>query len=158
MRRSINLITIGLLSAAISLFATACPSGDGADSNAGSTGGDPAVTREPATNPDLAGGDENPCAAGSDSAAVADASEIFATNNCTMCHGKELEGSGLGPALSNLASKWNEEELKSYIRDASKYEDTGNRLSHDPKYVMVMPPFLGSEEDLDTLVEWLLTK
>ncbi len=157
MRLYINQTSVIALIAVGALFLCGCPAADdaGTDTKAQVPAADPAVSNETHSTPpaDNAG---NPC--GEQAAPPADATEIFAAANCTMCHGRELEGSGLGPALSNIAAEWDEAELKTYVRDASKYKDTGNRLSHDPKWVMKMPPFPQGEQDLDTLVNWLLTK
>lgn len=164
MRPNINLTGLLLLVAASCLFLSACPSGDdGANvSKADTTGADPAVSASNQSLPpaDSAAGSEaaaNPCGTEAP-AAVADASDVFKTANCTMCHGQNMEGGQLAPALKNIAGEWNKAELTSYVRDASKYEDKGNRLSHDPKYVIEMPPFPMGEDDLNKLVDWLLTK
>ena len=162
-----------LLCMAALLCLSACPGEeDTTDTNrTTSPASDPAVSNETDHSDELGtehgdnpcSAEENPCAGAEENpcggvAEVVDASKIYASANCTMCHGKEMEGSGLGPALSNVAAKWDETELKKYIRDPQKYEDTGNRLTNDPKYVMEMPVFPQSEQDLDALVKWLLTK
>lgn len=146
MQRYINQISICLLIGLTVLCCSSCPKGsdDAGNSSAGVASGDSGAA---------AG---NPC--GEAMVMPVDASGIFKASNCILCHKEDMSGSGLGPALKNIASEWNREELLKYVRDASKYDDSGKRLSHDPKYTMVMPPFPGSDADLDALVNWLLTK
>ena len=164
MRPNINLTGLLLLVAASCLFLSACPSGDdGANvSKADTTGADPAVSASNQSLPpaDSAAGSEaaaNPCGTEAP-AAVADASDVFKTANCTMCHGEDFAGGALAPGLSNIAAEWDKAELTKYIKDPSKYEDSGKRLSHDPKYTIEMPPFAMSDDDLNKLVDWLLTR
>ena len=150
MQSYIKPFSLSLLMGLLALCCTACPKGadDAAVNSAAAPGGDPAINHDTAST-----------AASGDSAAPAvDASEVFKASNCVMCHKEDMTGSGLGPALKNIAAEWNRDELLKYVKDASKYEDSGKRLSHDPKYVMVMPPFPGSDADLEKLVDWLLTK
>ncbi|MCB1218482.1 cytochrome c [bacterium] len=157
MRAHINLISLGALLAAGVLFLTACPSGDDAGNNqqAAAPAADPAVSSGSSHSLPPAGA-ENPC--GDAPAAVEDASAIYKTANCTMCHGEDFAGGALAPGLSNIAAEWDKAELTKYIKDPSKYEDSGKRLSHDPKYTIEMPPFAMSDDDLNKLVDWLLTR
>jgi cytochrome c551/c552 len=143
MQSHIQKLSICLFMAALALSCTACPKGSNdagsssAGTAAGSASGNPGT--ETATPP-------------------VDAAEIYKANNCVMCHKDDLSGTPLAPALSNLAAKWDAAELRSYIKDPSVYVDTGKRLSNDPNYTIAMPPFPGSDADLDTLVAWLLSK
>ena len=148
MQSYIKQISRSLLMALLALCITACPKDGGEVSGTASPAGDAASGHDTASAGSAAGGATPAAAAG----------EIFKAANCVMCHKEDLSGSGLGPPLQNIAAKWDAAELHKYVKDASKYDDTGKRLSHDPKYVMVMPPFPGSDEDLDKLVAWLLTK
>lgn len=62
--------------------------------------------------------------------------------NCMGCHGQNMEG-GAGPALTNLGEKYSAEELKNIIQNG-----IGNQMPGGM--------FVGTEEELDTLVDYLL--
>ncbi len=63
----------------------------------------------------------------------------FAKDNCTSCHGQNLEG-GMGPKLAG--SKKGADEMKKIIR-----EGKGSMPAHDEATI--------SNKDLDTLVKYL---
>nr|WP_263313152.1 cytochrome c [Mammaliicoccus sp. Marseille-Q6498] len=63
----------------------------------------------------------------------------FAKDNCTSCHGQNLEG-GMGPKLAGSSKK--AEDMKKIIRDGK-----GSMPAHDQATI--------SDKDLDTLVKYL---
>ena len=65
--------------------------------------------------------------------------KTFAKDNCTSCHGQNLEG-GMGPKLAG--NKKPEKELAKIIR-----EGKGAMPAHDASKI--------SDKDLDTLVKYL---
>lgn len=65
--------------------------------------------------------------------------KTFAKDNCTSCHGQNLEG-GMGPKLAGLSLK--PDDAKKIIR-----EGKGAMPAHDASKI--------SDKDLDTLVKYL---
>lgn len=63
----------------------------------------------------------------------------FAKDNCTSCHGQNLEG-GMGPKLAGTSAS--ADEMKKIIRDGK-----GSMPAHDEATI--------SDKDLDTLVKYL---
>lgn len=64
--------------------------------------------------------------------------KTFAKDNCTSCHGQNLEG-GMGPKLAGISDT---EKAKKIIR-----EGKGAMPAHDASQI--------SDKDLDTLVKYL---
>ena len=85
---------------------------------------------------------------------------LYTKANCAMCHGSDLAGGKLGPALTGLAGQgWDPDRLQMYLADPKDHSVNPERLSElEGQYSMAMPAFTGSEEERFQLAEWLLTK
>ena len=81
-------------------------------------------------------------AAGGGTATTADAQAIV-KQNCTSCHGVNLEGS-VGPKLSNIGSKYSKDQIAGIV-------NTGKGA---------MPSFKGklSDTDISAVADWLAAK
>lgn len=96
--------------------------------------------------------------AGDDVSADA-AMEIFAANNCAMCHGKDMGGNKMGPALTGLSDYWDAESLVAYMKNPEDRSVNEEHLAKlDEEYSLTMPAFEGSDDDLKVMVEYLLSK
>lgn len=83
---------------------------------------------------------------------------IIRNNDCKMCHGSDLAGSGSGPSLIKLSVKWSKEDLKAFMKDPSSFKDDPKMAASKGKYRMSMPPADKlTEEELDILVDHLLS-
>ncbi|MRG86618.1 cytochrome c550 [Salinibacillus xinjiangensis] len=74
--------------------------------------------------------------------AVMDAETLF-QNNCSMCHGADLAGSGSAPALNKVGSKYSAKEIADIINNG---KGSG------------MPGGLVQPEQATALSEWLAEK
>ena len=43
--------------------------------------------------------------------------QIFQSDACPTCHGRDRTGTNNGPSLQGLRSRWNEEDLIRFLRD-----------------------------------------
>lgn len=95
---------------------------------------------------------------GSDSAGARPAGErLYAEKGCVSCHGRAGEGSFLGPALRNLSTHWQREELAKFFLDPSGYAKGQPRLAELMKaYRMPMTPIVASEADRLVLADYVL--
>ncbi|RNF38188.1 cytochrome c551 [Planococcus salinus] len=65
--------------------------------------------------------------------------EAVVNQNCTSCHGENLEGAGNFPALNDVGSRLSEEEIREII-------DEGQGS---------MPPDIIEGEEADAVAQWL---
>lgn len=86
--------------------------------------------------------------------------DLVTNIGCISCHGQDLQGTKLAPALENLAEYWKRDELINYLRNPSAY-DGGERFdAYKQKYPnIVMPSYSNySVQDLGKIADYLLKK
>jgi Cytochrome c. len=71
---------------------------------------------------------------------------VYDETGCATCHAIGGIGGSIGPSLDKIGSKYDAEKLKGILL---------NPKTLNPN--TVMPPFEGSEEDLEALVAYLLS-
>lgn len=84
---------------------------------------------------------------------------LIRENGCTSCHGQNLEGSNIAPALVQINKYWNRDNLINYLRNPSSYSN--DRLKqYRLKYKnIVMPSFNNLDiKDLGKIADYLLTR
>ena len=87
------------------------------------------------------------------------ATEQLYDTNCSVCHGKALEGRPtFAPALTDLKSNWkSSDELAKYLADPQGYAAADPRLkSQHDNYSMRMPALPFTDEQRKALALWLL--
>jgi len=77
-------------------------------------------------------------------AAPADGSQVFKDSQCQACHVYKGQGGSNGPDISNLSEKYDKKTLMDFI------------LQPPEPANMVMPPFNGSDAELEALADYLL--
>jgi mono/diheme cytochrome c family protein len=96
------------------------------------------------------------------SAAGAPVMPLYLRGNCHSCHGPQLGGTQLGPALKDLREHWNLESLVEYLQNPQAVTDRTPRLRERRSlYPMRMPPAAQaglSREEIRTLAAWLLAE
>jgi len=133
-KQSVQWLILAACALAIIELAGGCPKGDGAPVG-GTVAGTPQVN----------------------TAAVED----LYNRNCSICHGKSLEGRPtMAPALVGLANNWKTpEEMSKYLANPQGYANADRRLAHlHDTYSLRMPaiPTMTDEERL-ALAKWVLT-
>ena len=88
------------------------------------------------------------------------AEQLINNFGCTNCHGTNLVGTALAPALRNLSQYWGKESLLSYLRNPNDYMDEERFKEYKEKYPgQIMPPYGNKNiKDLGKIVDYLLTQ
>lgn len=106
-------------------------------------------------------GGSDPSTPGATTKTGGPAISLFQRGNCHTCHGPELKGTQLGPALGDLTVHWNHDSLVGYLNDPQGVADRDPRLRERRGiYMMRMPPAAQaglSKEDVAALATWLLS-
>ena len=88
------------------------------------------------------------------------AQQLISNFGCTNCHGGELQGTPMAPALTNLSSNWGKESLLNYLRNPNDFMDEARFKEYKQKYPsQIMPPYGNKNiKDLGKIVDFLLSK
>jgi cytochrome bd-type quinol oxidase subunit 1 len=85
-------------------------------------------------------------AATQDAGAALNGEQVFKGQGCLACHTFKGEGGTVGPNLTDVSAKYDKAKLMEFVRKPTD------------KASMVMPPFSGSDKELEVLVDHLLKK
>lgn len=79
---------------------------------------------------------------------------------CISCHGENLEGSQLAPALVNIKKFWSRDALINYLRNPQSYSRDVRFDDYRAKYKNVIMPSYGNIDvkELGKISEYLLTR
>lgn len=79
---------------------------------------------------------------------------------CITCHGSNLQGSKMAPALTGLAEYWTREKLINYLRNPASFGTAERFAEYKEKYKnIVMPSYNNIDiKDLGRMADFLLTK
>ena len=79
---------------------------------------------------------------------------------CVSCHGEDLNGSQLAPALANLKQFWTRDALINYLRNPQSYSRDVRFDAYRAKYKNVIMPSYGNIDvkELGKISEYLLTR
>jgi cytochrome c2 len=88
------------------------------------------------------------------------AEQLISNFGCTNCHGSELAGTPMAPALKNLTQHWGKESLLSYLRNPNKFMDQDRFVEYKKKYPNQIMPSYGNKDikDLGKIVDYLLSQ
>ena len=88
------------------------------------------------------------------------ATQLIANFGCTNCHGGNLQGTQLAPALTNLSQYWGKETLLNYLRNPNDFMNDERFQAYREKYPsQIMPPYGNKNiKDLGKIVDYLLSK
>ncbi len=86
------------------------------------------------------------------------ASELLTKLGCITCHGPDLKGTQMGPALSELSNFWSRDKLINYLRNPSSFMDSDRFKAYKKEYPNVLMPSFGNIDvkDLGKIAEYLL--
>ena len=86
--------------------------------------------------------------------------QLISNFGCTNCHGSELAGTPMAPALKNLSQHWGKESLLNYLRNPNDFMDDARFQEYKQKYPnQIMPPYGNKNiKDLGKIVDYLLTQ
>ena len=88
------------------------------------------------------------------------ATQLIANFGCTNCHGGDLAGTNLAPALKNLSQYWGKESLLNYLRNPNDFMNDERFKAYRKKYPsQIMPPYGNKNiKDLGKIVDYLLAR
>ncbi len=85
--------------------------------------------------------------------------DLLANNRCFTCHGKDLNGTGMGPSLANVSDNWKKMSLVSYFQNPKAFLSNPRMSVLKEKYNREMPAQERmSQEELEALADYLLTR
>jgi hypothetical protein len=88
------------------------------------------------------------------------AEQLVSNFGCTNCHGGNLQGTQLAPALTNLSSYWGKETLLNYLRNPNDFMNDDRFQEYKQKYPSQIMPSYGNKniKDLGKIVDYLLER
>jgi len=93
---------------------------------------------------------------------TADADGLTLTKQlgCITCHGDNLQGTQMAPALSNISKNWTRDGLINYLRNPSSFGGGSRFDEYRNKYKnIIMPSFENRDvKELGKISEFLLTR
>jgi mono/diheme cytochrome c family protein len=86
------------------------------------------------------------------------AAQLISNFGCTNCHGNDLAGTNLAPALKNLTQYWGKESLLNYLRNPNDFMNQKRFQEYKEKYRGQIMPSYGNKniKDLGKIVDYLL--
>ena len=86
--------------------------------------------------------------------------QLTSNFGCTNCHGNDLAGTNIAPALNNLTQFWGKESLLSYLRNPNDYMNQKRFQEYKEKYRGQIMPSYGNKDikDLGKIVDYLLAQ
>ncbi|MBR9979033.1 MAG: cytochrome c [Bacteroidetes bacterium] len=94
-----------------------------------------------------------------DDPVLAEGRRAFTDRGCITCHGKQAEGTRMGPALEDLSRHYDVSRLIEYLKNPDAMIKEDERLSAQAEdYVGMMPRFdYLSPEELEALARYALS-
>lgn len=85
---------------------------------------------------------------------------LIKQSGCLTCHGQNLEGTNMAPALAGLNEVWSRDKLINYLRNPSAYSGDKRFKEYKLKYKNIVMPSYGNIDvkDLGKMADYLLTK
>lgn len=84
--------------------------------------------------------------------------QLISNFGCTNCHGNDLAGTNIAPALNNLTQFWGKESLLNYLRNPNDFMNQKRFQEYKEKYSGQIMPSYGNKDikDLGKIVDYLL--
>lgn len=116
------------------------------------------VTKEEETSRDLSSQMNNPMS--EENTAELSGQQLISNFGCTNCHGNDLAGTNIAPALNNLTQFWGKESLLNYLRNPNDFMNQKRFQEYKEKYSGQIMPSYGNKDikDLGKIVDYLLTR
>jgi mono/diheme cytochrome c family protein len=85
---------------------------------------------------------------------------LIKQTGCTSCHGDNLQGTKLAPALAEIKKFWSRDALINYLRNPQSYSRDARFDEYREKYRNVIMPSYGNIDvkELGRMAEYLLTR
>jgi len=78
--------------------------------------------------------------------------------NCTTCHGSNLQGTNMAPALVGLTSYYDRDKLINYLRNPNDYLEQDRFKQYKNKFKNIVMPAYGNKDvkELGKIADYLL--
>lgn len=78
--------------------------------------------------------------------------------NCTTCHGANLQGTNMAPALVGLKSYYDRDKLINYLRNPNSYLEQDRFKEYKDKFKNIVMPAYGNKDvkELGRIADYLL--
>lgn len=78
---------------------------------------------------------------------------------CTACHGDNVQGTKLAPALNTANEYWDRDDLINYLRNPASYQDSDRLADYKKLYPnIIMPAYNNIDvKDLGKIADYLLS-
>lgn len=85
---------------------------------------------------------------------------LIKQSGCITCHGSNLQGSKMAPALTGMKEYWTREKLINYLRNPASFGTDERFVEYKSKYKnVVMPSYNNIDvKELGKIADYLLTK
>ncbi|MFZ1281500.1 MAG: cytochrome c [Ignavibacteriaceae bacterium] len=87
--------------------------------------------------------------------------KLFQTFGCVNCHGADLAGTNMAPALKGIKEFWSSRDnLINYLRNPNSFMDKDRFKEYRAKYPNQIMPAFGNKDvkDLGKIADYLLTQ
>jgi len=90
----------------------------------------------------------------------ADGQTLTKQLGCISCHGENLQGTQMAPALVSISKNWTRDGLINYLRNPSSYSGGARFDEYREKYKSTIMPSYGNRDvkELGRIAEFLLTR
>jgi cytochrome c2 len=90
----------------------------------------------------------------------ADGQTLTKQLGCISCHGDNLQGTQMAPAIENVSKNWTRDGLINYLRNPASYSGGARFDEYREKYKSKMMPSFGNRDvkELGRITDFLLTK
>ncbi|HOI28664.1 MAG TPA: cytochrome c [Melioribacteraceae bacterium] len=85
---------------------------------------------------------------------------LIKQSGCVACHGQNMEGTKMAPALAGLKEFWSRDGLINYLRNPSSYSGDKRFQDYKLQYRNIVMPSYGNLDvkDLGKMADYLLSK
>jgi cytochrome c551/c552 len=84
---------------------------------------------------------------------------LLGSNRCFTCHGKDLNGTGMGPSLAKVGDNWKKVSLVSYFQNPKAFLNNTRMAVLKEQYNRDMPAQEQmTMEELEAVAEYLLNR
>jgi mono/diheme cytochrome c family protein len=114
------------------------------------------LTKKEDTDKDVQ--EQNPVPQSDLSSQNVSAPELMGKLGCITCHGSDLTGTRMGPALQGLKENWGRDKLINFLRNPFSYMETERFIEFRKKYPgVIMPSFNQIDvKELGKIADYLL--
>ncbi len=91
-------------------------------------------------------------------AQTTDGIKLLENIGCTSCHGADLSGTKLAPALTSVKNNWSRDELLNFLRNPDAYQKNSRFKKYKQEFKTIMPAYSNIDvKTLGKIVDYLMS-